>query len=97
MSENPSTQRATLRRIARQAMADRGLQPDFAPAALAELETIAAAPHPPDRSLRDLRSLPWCSIDNDDSMDLDQLSVAVSAAGAPTRVLVAIADVDALV
>ena len=97
MSENPSTQRATLRRIARQAMIDRGLQPDFAPAALAELAAIAAAPHPPERSLRDLRSLPWCSIDNDDSMDLDQLSVAVSAAGAPTRVLVAIADVDALV
>jgi VacB/RNase II family 3'-5' exoribonuclease len=41
-----------------------------------------------------LRDLPWCSIDNDDSRDLDQLSVAEPLAGGRVRVLVAVADVD---
>ncbi len=39
----------------------------------------------------------WASIDNDDSQDLDQLSVAESLAGGAVRILVAIADVDAIV
>ena len=47
--------------------------------------------------IRDLRALLWCSIDNDDSRDLDQLSVAQPAAQGAVRILVAIADVDALV
>src|SRR4029079_15695480 len=51
-----------------------------------------------DRStLRDLRDLKWCSIDNDDSRDLDQLTVAQSATDGQTKILVAIADVDGLV
>src|SRR5438309_719026 len=45
----------------------------------------------------DLRALPWASIDNDDSRDLDQLTVAEELAGDRVRVLVAVADVDALV
>ena len=47
--------------------------------------------------MRDLRGLPWASIDNDDSRDLDQLTVAERLADGGTRILVAIADVDALV
>ncbi len=47
--------------------------------------------------LRDLRSLPWSSIDNDESKDLDQLEVVQSSTDGVSRVLVAIADVDALV
>src|SRR5258708_10890116 len=45
----------------------------------------------------DLRALPWSSIDNDESRDLDQLEVCVDAGDGRTRVLIAIADVDALV
>ena len=89
-----------LRDIARQAMLQRNLEPDFSDAAQDEANALsaptfgsaAAAP-----ALRDLRALPWCSIDNDDSRDLDQLSVTQPGAGGAVRVLVAIADVDALV
>ncbi|HET7757461.1 MAG TPA: ribonuclease catalytic domain-containing protein, partial [Steroidobacteraceae bacterium] len=89
-----------LTRIARRAMLERGLQPDFPPAALAQLSAIqaAAAAAPGEAGeLRDLRALPWCSIDNDESRDLDQLSVAEPLAGGAVRVQVAIADVDASV
>src|SRR6185436_14983458 len=48
-------------------------------------------------AVRDLRGLLWASIDNDDSKDLDQLSVAEPAPGGAVKILVAIADVDALV
>jgi exoribonuclease R len=40
----------------------------------------------------DLRGLLWCSIDNDESRDLDQLSVAEPMAGGTVRTRVAVAD-----
>ncbi len=116
--------------IARRAMIDRGLEPDFPAPALAALARIPGPARPPDHgaaalaapaaaspsapgatpptaaaptaaapAIRDLRTLLWCSIDNDDSRDLDQLSVAApaAAAGGAVKVLVAVADVDALV
>jgi exoribonuclease-2 len=47
--------------------------------------------------LLDLRGLPWMSIDNDDSRDLDQLTVAQELPKGAVRIRVAVADVDALV
>lgn len=47
-------------------------------------------------SLEDLRDLPWSSIDNDTSRDLDQIEYAEKTA-AGIRVLIAIADVSAAV
>jgi exoribonuclease-2 len=44
-----------------------------------------------------MRDRLWASIDNDDSRDLDQLTVAESLDGGSVRILVAVADVDALV
>jgi exoribonuclease-2 len=96
MESGSGKQRATLRRIARRAMLERGLLPDFSQDALAELSAIRA-PAAGDGGVRDLRSFPWASIDNDDSRDLDQLTVAEKVPGGFVRVLVAIADVDALV
>ena len=83
--------------IARRSMQEHGLEPDFPAAALAQLATIHAAPAPAAADVRDLRALLWCSIDNDESRDLDQLTVAAALAGGATRVLVAIADVDGTV
>jgi exoribonuclease-2 len=93
---SPSNQRTTLAAIARRAMLEQGLEPDFPPAAQQELAALTgpagAAP-----GVRDLRDRLWASIDNDDSRDLDQLTAAEPLAGGRTRILVAVADVDALV
>src|SRR6266542_3689348 len=90
-----SSARSFLQHIAHQAMLDRGFEPDFSTGALAQIATLRPGLASVD-GLRDVRDLPWCSIDNDDSRDLDQLTVARTTAGA-TTILVAIADVDALV
>jgi exoribonuclease-2 len=91
------SQHQRLAAIAAAAMRDRGLAPEFSPEALAQAAaTPAGLPHASE-PVRDLRDLPWCSIDNDDSRDLDQLSVAERLAGGRTRMLVAVADVDVAV
>jgi exoribonuclease-2 len=86
-----------LRQIARRALLERGLLPDFSAAALAQLDTIRAPARDSGAGIRDLRGLLWASIDNDDSRDLDQLSVAQELAAGAVRIMVAIADVDATV
>ncbi|MFN0151785.1 MAG: RNB domain-containing ribonuclease [bacterium] len=96
MKRNGGRGQHNLRAIARKAMLDRGLLPDFSPAVVAEAEGIVE-PGAGDNSSRDLRALLWVSIDNDDSRDLDQLSFAEAAGSGATRVRVAVADVDALV
>lgn len=82
--------------LARQAMQARGLLPDFSDAARRQTADLKGPAQDASPVVRDLRSLLWASIDNDDSRDLDQLTVADGGAEA-TRILVAIADVDALV
>ena len=92
-----STSRDTLRAIAREAMRERGFEAEFPSAAIAQAERADDDPLASDGvERRDLRNRLWCSIDNDDSRDLDQLTVA-EPDGHLIRVLVAIADVDALV
>src|SRR4051794_16325056 len=89
--------RSLLADIAHRVMLERGFAPDFSPAALAELDAIARQAAPAEADARDLRDRLWCSIDNDDSRDLDQLTVAEALPAGAVRVQVAIADVDALV
>ena len=90
--------RGLLLRVARRAMVEQGLLPDFSPQALAEVAAIPGPAPPGADGARDLRGLLWCSIDNDDSRDLDQLTVADAAGAGPNiRVLVAVADVGAVV
>jgi VacB/RNase II family 3'-5' exoribonuclease len=89
--------RNLLQDISHQAMLDNGLEPDFSPQVEKQLAGIDAPAHDGDPAIRDLRNLLWCSIDNDDSRDLDQLTVAEDLGGGKVRVLVAVADVDAVV
>ncbi len=94
---NPSSNRAHLRAIAVRAMRERGLDPDFSPAVLAQVAALKASATTTEEPVRDLRSLLWCSIDNDDSRDLDQLSVAEELPGGDVKIFIAVADVDAAV
>ncbi|MFO1305021.1 MAG: RNB domain-containing ribonuclease [Burkholderiales bacterium] len=93
MNANPR-----LVRVAREALHERGLLDDFPREVDAEVSALRHAASDP--SARDMRDLLWASIDNDDSRDLDQLSVAAEPHahrdGSDT-IYVAIADVDALV
>ena len=82
--------------IAEQAMIERGLAPDFSDAAKKQAAAIDGPANDTD-GVRDLRDLLWCSIDNDDSRDLDQLTFAEDLGGGRVRCLIAVADVDALV
>ena len=93
-SERP---RSDLREIARQAMLDRGLAPDFSQEVQRQVAAIPGPAREAGGPIRDLRDRLWCSIDNDDSRDLDQLTVSEDAGGGAVRIFVAIADVDALV
>jgi exoribonuclease-2 len=100
---NKKYHRSILQNIARRAMLERGLLPDFSTEALAELARlpipILTADGPEDglHEIRDLRNLLWASIDNDDSRDLDQLTVAEAISPNKVKILVAIADVDSSV
>ena len=106
MPQTPHTDqqhRAILQSIAHRAMLERGLLPDFSAAVLAELDRMQApagvngeqVANP--SGIGDLTDLPWASIDNDDSRDLDQLTVAEVLPADKVKIRVAVADVDALV
>jgi len=92
-----SSMRSDLQRIAHRAMRDRGLLPDFSAAEMAEAQHLDPGIGPADPETRDLRGSLWASIDNDDSRDLDQLTVAEAMPSGLTKILIAIADVDAKV
>jgi VacB/RNase II family 3'-5' exoribonuclease len=99
MVQTPHTDRQhreILADIAQRAMIKRGLLPDFSTAVLAEVESIQVSVDA-NGETKDLTNLPWASIDNDDSLDLDQLTVAEALPEGRTKIRVAVADVDALV
>lgn len=103
MNTHTKHHRAILQSIAHAAMLEHNLLPDFSAEALAELEELQvsvsaqAATTDLHATIRDMRNLLWASIDNNDSRDLDQLTVAEAISESRVRVMVAIADVDELV
>ncbi len=97
MTNAGDTQHRLLEKIARRAMLEGGLAADFSSQELAELAAIHGPAVGTNEPTADLGNLLWCSIDNDDSRDLDQLTVAESMPAGAIKILVAIADVDAVV
>ena len=79
-------------------MRDHGFVPEFPPEVVQQAATVD---DPSDDALppgsRDLRALPWTSIDNRESRDLDQVEVAEELPDGSIRLYIGIADVNALV
>jgi exoribonuclease-2 len=86
-----------LRAAARKALVENGFLADVPAAALAEIDAISRDPTRNEAEARDLRSLPWSSIDNDSSRDLDQVEVAERLPSGDVLIRIGIADVDGIV
>ena len=97
MRSTDKQHRSILQRIAQRVMLEKGLLPEFSGEALSELDKILVPATIDGELVRDLRNLLWASIDNDDSRDLDQLTVAEAMHGDEVKVLIAVADVDSIV
>lgn len=78
-------------------MAEHGFLHRFSTAVEVELEGLGVTKVESEPQIRDLRGVLWASIDNDDSLDLDQLTVAEPLQDGVVKILVAVADVDAYV
>lgn len=88
----------SLAEIAQNAMRERGFYTDFPSGVVQELQGITApASGYPEGQFQDLRNRPWISIDNDDSLDLDQLTYSEITPEGVNKAFVAVADVDSLV
>ncbi len=93
---HPHDNHYDLAALARQEMMDEGFAPDFPPEAQSQAAALRArsAEAVPAGPVQDLRGLPWSSIDNDTSRDLDQIEVAEQLPNGDIRIRVGIADVD---
>jgi VacB/RNase II family 3'-5' exoribonuclease len=84
-----------LKAIAGKAMEKYGFKPRFPEPVLEEVKALTDKVRSYEsKTTEDLRSLLWSSIDNIDSMDLDQLEYCERGQGGEIRVMVAVADVD---
>jgi VacB/RNase II family 3'-5' exoribonuclease len=87
-----------LQATAKEIMIEHGFEPDFPAQVTAQLAELKQQPQSQISSdVRDLRNLLWSSVDNDTSRDLDQIEVAERAPNGNVKIMVGIADVDALV
>jgi exoribonuclease-2 len=75
-------------------MVEAGFTPYFEPAVQESLKQVIKKQPADADGIADLRSLLWSSIDNPDSLDLDQIEYVEKLADGNVRVLIGIADVD---
>ena len=99
--EDGAKPRATavdLARLAVEEMIEHGFAPEHPPEARREVEILERRPAAVASDGRaDLRDLLWSSVDNRTSRDLDQVEYAERLADGSIRLMIGIADVDALV
>ena len=87
-----------LRAIADRAMEKYGFNPSFPKKVLREVRDLLEwSPNGEKTDVVDLRNILWVSIDNHDTMDIDQIQFCKEEADNEIHVKVAIADVDLLV
>jgi len=95
---NDQINEAKLDERARQAMRDNGFVAVFPQEVLDQVKALKENRQTQTNgSIQDLRNLLWSSIDNESSRDLDQIEYAEQLDNGDMRILVGIADVDALV
>jgi len=85
-----------LHAAARRILTAAGFEADTSDAVRQQLDRLTA-PAPMEPGVKDMRDRPWSSIDNDESRDLDQIEIAEQLPDGTVRLIVGIADVDALV
>ena len=85
-----------LHAAARRILVANGFEPDYDAEAKKQLDALTAPASAP-AGVRDMRDRPWSSIDNKESKDLDQIEIAEEADNGCIRLVVGVADVDALV
>ena len=98
MSHNHESQNGhfDIHAAARRILLAANFEPDIDAAGHKQLDALTA-PAPMPAGVRDLRQLPWSSIDNTESRDLDQVEVAEALPDGSIKLIVGIADVDSLV
>ena len=86
-----------LRAAAHREMIREGFEPDFPAEVVREVGALKSPASGSGSGIRDLRALLWSSIDNPESRDLDQVEFVERLPDGGLKVLVGIADVEALV
>jgi len=88
-----------LRRLAQRVAIENGFNPKFNLDAINQIRQIEKSANSivANTDVKDLTDILWSSIDNTESKDLDQIEYAMIDKGGETRVMVGIADVDAMV
>ena len=97
MAKIRNVRKIDLKAIAHGAMRKYGFEARFPPAVVNFVNKLDPSTPQKAGSLADLRSLLWSSIDNEDTMDLDQIEYCERGQNNEINIKVAIADVDAYV
>jgi exoribonuclease-2 len=75
-----------------------GFEPEFSSAVMREVRSLDdPSDNPLPAGCHDLRGLPWSSVDNRESRDLDQIEVAERLPDGSIRIRIGVADVGSLV